>query len=75
MTSRMVASALQAYEGPQKFVHLFVDAFDGKLGVLPGGRDQVLDKIEQLIWRHSLADHEIEELRRKIGEALLSGPS
>lgn len=68
VTSGMVASALRAYERPRKIVHLVVDAFDGKLGVLPGGRDQVLDRIEQLIWRFSLGDHEIEDLRRDIGK-------
>jgi hypothetical protein len=55
--------ALRAYEKPRRNVHLWVNEFDGGLGVLPGGRDHVLEKIEMLIWCHSVADHEIEELR------------
>ncbi|KAG6371903.1 hypothetical protein JVT61DRAFT_8911 [Boletus reticuloceps] len=49
VTPEIVDLALQAYDQPRKFVHLLVDAFDGKLGVLPGGRDHALDKIEELI--------------------------
>ena len=70
-----VVHALRAYETPRKVVHLCVNDFDGKLGVLLGGRQLVLDKIETLIWHHSIADHEIEELRGKIGEILPSNSS
>ena len=69
VTPKTAALALRAYEEkPKKFVHLWVDGFDGNLGVLPGGRDLVLEKIEMLIWRYSIADHEIEGLRQQIGE-------
>ena len=71
----IVFHALRAYETPRKVVHLCVNDFDGKLGVLLGGRQLVLDKIETLIWHHSIADHEIEELRGKIGEILPSNSS
>ena len=70
----IVFHALRAYETPRKVVHLCVDEFDGKLGVRPGGRQLVLDKIEALIWRYSIPDDKVEELRRKIGE-VLSGSS
>ena len=70
-----VLHALRAYETPKKVVHLCVDEFDGKLGVLPGGRQLVLDKIEALIWRHSIPDDKIEELRRMIDQVLSSGSS
>lgn len=66
LTPETIALAVGAYEKPRKIVHLLVDGFDGKLGVLPGGRDHVLEEIEALIWRHNVADHEIEELRRRI---------
>ena len=46
-----VVHALRAYETPRKVVHLCVNGFDGKLGVRPGGRELVVDKIEALIWR------------------------
>ncbi|KAG8217911.1 hypothetical protein J3R82DRAFT_6077 [Butyriboletus roseoflavus] len=75
VTSETAALAVRAYEKPRKIVHLMVDAFDGKLGVLPGGWDHVLEKIEALIWRHSIADHEIEELRWKIGVGRVVLPS
>jgi hypothetical protein len=67
--------ALRAYEEPRRIVQSCVNGFDGGLGVLPGGRERVLDKIEMLIWRYSIADHEIEELRRQIGGVLPSGSS
>ena len=67
VTSQTTAYAVRAYEKSRKIVHLLVDEFDGRLGVFPGGRDPVLEKIEALIWRHSIPDQEIEELRRKIG--------
>lgn len=70
VTHERVAIALQAYEEPRKVVHLLTDAFDGKQGILPGGRDLVLEKIEELIWRHSIADHEIKELKRRGSEVL-----
>ncbi|KAF8447265.1 hypothetical protein L210DRAFT_3525408 [Boletus edulis BED1] len=73
VTPEIVNLALQAYDQPRKIVHLLVDAFDGKLGVLPGGRDHALDKIEELIWRYSIADHEIKELRQRIDQVLPSG--
>ena len=63
-----VLHALRAYQTPKKVVHMCVGEFDGKRGVLPGGRERVMDKIEALIWRHSVADHEIEGLRRKINQ-------
>lgn len=72
LTRETTALALRAYEKPRRFVHLLVDGFDGKQGVLPGGRDYVLEKIEAWIWRHSIADHEIEELRWKIRKLLPS---
>ncbi|KAF8549884.1 hypothetical protein OG21DRAFT_1488196 [Imleria badia] len=72
VTPEAVTQAVQAYEKPRRFVHMLVDGFDGKLGVIPGGRDYVLERIEALIWRHSIADHEIEELRRRIAEGLPS---
>ncbi|KAF8121946.1 hypothetical protein EV363DRAFT_1405326 [Boletus edulis] len=65
VTTKTVNLAVQAYEEPRKIVHRIVKAFDGKLG-----RDRVLDEIEELIWRHSVADHEIEGFRLKIGEVL-----
>ncbi|KAG6370104.1 hypothetical protein JVT61DRAFT_12510 [Boletus reticuloceps] len=68
VTADKVALALRAYEQPRKIVHLKVDAFDGRLG-----RDHVLDKVEELIWRYSIADHEIEETRRKISQVLPPG--
>ncbi|KAF8447438.1 hypothetical protein L210DRAFT_3641382 [Boletus edulis BED1] len=68
VTADKVALALQAYEQPRQIVHLKVDAFDGRLG-----RDHVLDKVEELIWRYSIADHEIEETRRKISQVLPPG--
>jgi hypothetical protein len=70
-----VLHALRAYETPRKVVHLCVNGFDGTLGVRPGGRQLVLDKIEALIWRHSIPDDKIEELRRKIDQVLPSGSS
>ena len=70
VTRERVAIALRAYEKPRKVVHLLTEAFDGKQGILPGGRDLVLEKIEELIWRHSIADHEIEELKRRGSEVL-----
>ncbi|KAF8121944.1 hypothetical protein EV363DRAFT_1456966 [Boletus edulis] len=69
ITAETVALALRAYERPSKIVHLMVDAFDGI------GRDHVLNKVEELIWRYSIADHEVEELRRKIGQVLPSSSS
>lgn len=75
VTAETLALALRAYERPRRFVHLLVDGFDGKQGVLPGGRDCVLEKIEALIWRHSIADHEIEALQRRIGKPLPPLPS
>ena len=65
-----VVHALRAYETPRKVVHLCVNGFDGKLGVRPGGRDPVVDKIEALIWRHSVPDDKFEELRRMIDQVL-----
>ena len=50
-----------------------VDDFDGKLGILLGGRDYVLEKVEEWIWLYSITDHEIEELRQRIGQVLASG--
>lgn len=70
VTAETVTQAVRAYEKPRRFVHMFVDAFDGKQGVLPGGRDYVLEKIEEWIWRYSIADHEIEQLRQRISEVL-----
>ncbi|KAG6376538.1 hypothetical protein JVT61DRAFT_2532 [Boletus reticuloceps] len=70
VTTKTINLALRAYEQPKKIVHLMVDALDGNLG-----RDLVLDKIEELIWRYSIADNEIEELRRKIDEVLPSSSS
>ena len=70
VTRERVAIALQAYEKPRKDVHRLTEAFDGRQGVLPGGRDLVLEKIEELIWRYSIADHEIEELKRRGSEVL-----
>ena len=75
VTSETVPHAVLAYETAKKVVHMYVGEFDGKGGILPGGRDRVMDKIEALIWRHSVADHEIEELRRKINEVLPSNSS
>ncbi|KAF8447451.1 hypothetical protein L210DRAFT_3526405, partial [Boletus edulis BED1] len=69
ITAETVALALRAYERPSKMVHLMVDAFDGI------GRDHVLNKVEELIWRYSIADREVEELRRKIGQVLPSSSS
>ena len=66
VTSETAVLALRAYEKQKRLVHLQVDGFDGKLGVLPTGRDDVLEKLEALIWRYSIADHAIEELRRRI---------
>ena len=66
VTPETAVLALRAYETQKRFVHLQVDGFDGKLGVLPTGHDHVLEKIEALIWRYSIADHAIEELRRRI---------
>jgi hypothetical protein len=76
VTPETAVLALRAYEEKSKsFVHMCVEGFDGNLGVLPGGREHVLEKIEELIWRHSIAGREIEELRRKIGPVLPSGSS
>ena len=75
MTPETAVLALRAYEKPKRIVHLSLDGFEGKLSVLSGGRDHVVDKIEELVWRHSIADHEIEELRRKIGQLLPPRPS
>jgi len=49
-------------------VHHLIKASDGKLGVLPasGGRDYVLDEIEHLIWRFSIMDDQVQELRQKL---------
>ncbi|KAF8447464.1 hypothetical protein L210DRAFT_3526464 [Boletus edulis BED1] len=69
ITAETVALALRAYESPSKIVHLMVDAFDGI------GRDRVLNKVEELIWRYRIADHEVEGLRRKIGQVLPSSSS
>ena len=74
VTPETAVLALRAYETQKRFVHLQVDGFDGKLGVLPTGHDHVLEKIEALIWRYSIPDDKVEELRRKIGE-VLSGSS
>ena len=75
VTPETAALALRAYEeNPKRCVHMCVERFDGNLG-LPGGREHVLEKIEELVWRHSIAGQEIEELRRKIGRALPSGSS
>ena len=75
VTRETTVLALRAYEKQRRIVHLGVDGFDGGLGPLPGGHDRVLEKIETLIWRHSIADHEIEELRRKIRQVLPSSSS
>ena len=76
VTPETAALALRAYEeNPKRCVHMCVEGFDGNLGVLPGGREHVLEKIEELVWRHSIAGQEIEELRRKISRALPSGSS
>ncbi|KAF8433788.1 hypothetical protein L210DRAFT_3486005 [Boletus edulis BED1] len=74
ITAYTVTLVLQAYEETKKIVHMSVDGFDGKPGVLAGGRDHVLDGMEKLIWHHSIADRDIEGLRRRIDlEALPSG--
>jgi hypothetical protein len=67
--------ALRAYEEPRRIVQSCVNGFDGRLGVLPGGRELVLDEMERLIWRYRIADHEIEELRRQISGISPSGSS
>jgi hypothetical protein len=75
VTPKIADLALRAYENPKRSVHLCVDEFNGKLGVLPGGREYVLDRVEELIWRYSIADREVEELRQMISEALPPGSS
>ena len=70
VTPEIAILALRAYEKPRRVMHLWVDGFDGTLGILPSKRDRVLEEIETLIWRHTITDREIEELRRRIGQVL-----
>ncbi|KAG9309988.1 hypothetical protein JVU11DRAFT_10022 [Chiua virens] len=67
VTPETVALVLQAYEVPRKNVHVSIEGFDRKQCVLPRGRDQVLEEIEALIWCHSISDHEMGQLRQRVG--------
>ena len=73
LTPQTVALAVGGCEQQRSTVQPLVDDFDGKLGILLGGRDYVLEKVEEWIWLYSITDHEIEELRQRIGQVLASG--
>ncbi|KAF8549891.1 hypothetical protein OG21DRAFT_1500144 [Imleria badia] len=77
VTPEAVALAVGGCERQRRSVRALVNEFDGKLGVLLGGRDYVLEKVEEWIWCYSIADHEIEELRQRlsIGQVLPSSSS
>jgi len=66
VTEQTIALAVREYEAPRREVHHLIKMSDGRPGVLPGGRDYVLDKIEHLIWRFSITDDQIQELRQKL---------
>ena len=75
VTPEIADLALRAYEKPKRIVHMCVEGFAGKLGVLPGEHEPMLDKVEELIWHHSIADREVKELREQIGDFLPLGSS
>jgi len=59
-----VKMAMQAYGGtPRCNVHTDIDSFRVNLAVAPGKRDHVLDKIKELIQKHSVGDEELSNLR------------
>jgi len=66
VSDETIIFAVHVYEESRRVVHHSVEALDGTLGVLPGGRDYVLEKIEDLIWQFSVTDDQIQDLRQKL---------
>lgn len=75
VTLQATALAVGAYEDSRKRVHRLVEVFDGNLGVLPGGRDYVLEKIEEWIWLFNITDDQIQELRQWLATHQVLVPS
>jgi len=71
VTPQVVDVAVR-YEGPRKIVHQTINELDVNMAILPRvGCGHVWEKIETLIWRYSIADREIEELKNTINQALV----
>jgi len=66
VTPETIALAMGVYEESRRVVHHSIEAFDGTLGMLPGRRNYVLEKIEDLIWQLSVADDQILDLRHSL---------
>ncbi|KAG8215358.1 hypothetical protein J3R82DRAFT_8955 [Butyriboletus roseoflavus] len=71
VTSRDVALAVEVYNRSayRNRVHLEIKDFGTNLVMLPGGRDQVLERIEVLIRRYSISDEEVSHVRDQIPAA------
>lgn len=76
ITSQDVALAVNIYEKStyRNRVHLEIRDFSVTL-ILPGGRDAVMEKIEELIRRYSITDKEVAELRSRIQVAPTNVPA
>ncbi|KAF8549886.1 hypothetical protein OG21DRAFT_1514674 [Imleria badia] len=68
VTRQTVALAVGGCERQRSVVHSLVNDFDGKLGVLLGGRDYALEQVVKWIWLYSIKDDEIEALKRRMGQ-------
>jgi len=63
----VVKMAMRAYGGtPRCNVHTDINNFRVNLAVAPGKCDHVLDKIKELIKKHSVGDEELLNLRRQL---------
>lgn len=67
VTVEVVGMAMEAYERAHRSaVHADISAFGVHLAVAPGRRDHVLEKIKELIRKHSIPDEEVTALRRRL---------
>ena len=63
----VVAIAMEAYEETHRCnIHADINNFSVNLAVAPGKRDHVLDKIKELIKKHSIGNEELSNLRRQL---------
>lgn len=63
----VIRIAMQAYEQVhRKNVHADINDFSVSLAMAPGKRDDVLDKIKELIKSHSIRDEELPTLRQQL---------
>ena len=67
VTLEVVGMAMLAYEqAHRRYVHNDINDFGVRLAVAPGRRDEVLEKIKELINKYRVSDEQLSELRQQL---------